>query len=532
MRTRCRSTHGMHALVTTAVWLMAACPDALLSAAETEATRQTVGQGVVRYEDFGAKGDGKTDDHAAIARTHQFANERGLPVKAADNATYLIGGGDTVAVVQTDTHFGKAKFIIDDTTVTDRSKNVFEVNSALEPITIKNVSSLEQSQKRIDVTLPQPCLVVVLNENEKRYLRRGVNKHGGVPQRDLFLVDADGTIDPNTAIAESFAAITNMTAFPIEKTTLTITGGHFTTVANRAKSEYKYYQRGFLIRRSNTVIDGLEHYVTGEATQSAPYSGFLNIGHCANVTVRNGVLTAHKTYRVKIANTKKKMGTYDLAMVQALNVTLINCKQSNDIDDKQYWGIMASNGSKNLVFDGCTLNRVDAHQGVVNATICNSTIGYAGIEVIGKGLLLLENTTVRGNGLVYLREDYGSTWQGELMIRNCVIQPSDGEGGGAILGGKNNGQHDYGEPSSMPERITIDKLRIEDTSPPEAYEGPVVLGNFNPGYKDASFVEKFPYSKTREVIVKDVTTASGKPLRLSNNPVMFRDVVVRGLVGD
>jgi hypothetical protein len=83
----------------------------------------------------------------------------------------------------------------------------------------------------------------------------------------------------------------------------------------------------------------------------------------------------------------------------------------------------------------------------------------------------------------------------------------------------------------MPERITIEKLRIEDTNPPEGYEGPVVIGDFNSGYKDASFVEKFPYIKTREVIVKDVTTASGKPLRLSGNPVMFRDVVAKGIEG-
>jgi len=84
----------------------------------------------------------------------------------------------------------------------------------------------------------------------------------------------------------------------------------------------------------------------------------------------------------------------------------------------------------------------------------------------------------------------------------------------------------------MPERITIDKLHIEDANPPAAYDGPAILGNFNPGYKDASFVEKFPYSKTREVTVTGVTTASGKPLRLSDNPVMFRDVIVKGLGGN
>jgi len=43
---------------------------------------------------------------------------------------------------------------------------------------------------------------------------------------------------------------------------------------------------------------------------------------------------------------------------------------------------------------------------------------------------------------------------------------------------------------------------------------------------DDSYVEKYPYIKTKEVILRNVTTASGKPLRVSSNPFMFRDVEV------
>lgn len=519
---------GMHcvinSLVASAALLVVFCPAPSICAAKST--------GVVRYEDFGAVGDGKTEDHPAIIRAHAYANEHGLPVRAKDGATYYIGGtSNSTAVIETDTDFGLAKFILDDTQVDDRSKNVFEVRSTLKPIKLETVSSLKQNQERIDITLPQPCLVVVQNEKVKHFIRRGANRHSGVPQRDLFLADEVGNVDPNTAIVWDFAAITEFTAYPIDQATLKITGGHFTTIANREPSKYDYFGRGIRIGRSNTVIDGLEHHVTGEGNQGAPYGGFVNIGHCANVTVRNAVLTAHKTYRVKLGNFKKKMGTYDISVGRGLNVTFENCRQSNDINDGFFWGIMVSNGSKNLVFDGCTFNRFDAHQGVSNATIRNSTIGHAGLEAIGTGTLLLENTTVRSDGFVNLREDYGSTWRGDLIIRNCVFQPTEIKNGLALLTGKNNGQHDHGQPAYMPERITIDKLRIEDVNPPADYEGVAVLGNFNPGYKDASYVETVPYIKTREVSVKDVTTASGKPLRLSNNPVMFRDVAARGLDG-
>ncbi len=512
---------------------MVSCAVLLVCAFEPSLVRAGGATGVVRYEDFGAKGDGKTDDHPAIVRAHAYANEHGLPVTAKNEATYYIGGtSNSTAVIQTDTDFGTAKFIIDDTQVADRSKNIFEVGSTLKPIKLEKISSLKQNQKRIDIKLPQPCLVVVENENVRHYIRSGANQHSGVPQRDLFLVDANGNVDPETAIVWDFDAITEITAYPIPQVPLKITGGHFTTIANQAPSKYDYYGRAFRIGRSNTLVDGLEHYVTGEGNQGAPYSGFMNIGHCANVTIRNGIFTAHKTYRVKLGNFKKTMGTYDISAARALNVLFVNCRQSNDILDDKYWGIMVCNGSKNLVYDGCTLNRFDAHQGVANATIRNSTIGHAGVEVIGMGTLLVEKTTVQGDGFVSLRADYGSAWRGELIIRNCVFKPTRANFVPAVLTGKNNGQYDHGHPCHMPERITIDKLRIEDANPPADYEGPVVLGNFNPAYKDASYVEKFPYIKTREVILKDVTTASGKPLRLSDNSVMFRDVVVRTLKGD
>lgn len=39
----------------------------------------------VTYEQFGAKGDGKTDDMPAIIAAHDYANENGLDVKANDD---------------------------------------------------------------------------------------------------------------------------------------------------------------------------------------------------------------------------------------------------------------------------------------------------------------------------------------------------------------------------------------------------------------------------------------------------------------
>jgi hypothetical protein len=483
---------------------------------------------LVRYSDFGAKGDGKTDDIDAIAATHAFANQQDLPVKADDGATYYIGGKNRTAVIRTNTDFGKAAFIIDDTNVQNRDANIFLVSSGLQTFKPEGIISLKRNQEKINASLPGTCLVTVTNSKVKRYIRFGANQNNGSPQTDIFIVDKDGKVDMNGSIIWDFDQITDITALPIDQTTLTITGGLFTTIANKVESKYTYYSRGIGIRRSNVLVTGLEHHVTGEGDHGAPYGGFINIGDCAFVTVRNTILTGHKVYlTIGSAGVSVSMGTYDLSLNRAVNVSFINCRQTNDINDSKYWGILGSNYCKNLVYDSCTLSRFDAHMGVANATIRNSTLGHQGINAIGSGTFTVENSTIYGRNLISLRTDYGSTWQGEFFIRNCIFIPAGGKTTSAsLIGGSYSGQHDFGYTCYMPERITIENLRIDDSKHPDDYKGPAIFADFNPEMTSDSYIEKFPYVRTREVILKNVTTASGKTLRISDNKFMFKDVKV------
>ncbi len=490
--------------------------------------RRFKASGVVRYSDFGAKGDGKTDDIDAIAATHAFANQNGLAVKADEEATYYIGGKNRTAFIKTDTDFGKAGFIIDDTDVEDRSVPVFMVSSGQRPFKPEGVTHLERNQDKLDLSLPVPCLIMVTNSNVKRYIRYGLNQNNGSNQTDIFIADRNGNVDVNAPIIWDFDQITDISALPIDETPLHITGGRFTTLANKAESKYTYYSRNITIRRSNVVVDGLEHRVTGEGDHGAPYGGFLTIADCAYVTVKNTVLTGRKTY-VTIGSAGKpvSMGSYDLSVNRALNVSFLNCSQTNDIDDNTYWGILGSNFSKNLLYDHCSFSRFDAHQGVANATIRNSTLGHMGINAIGSGIFTVENSTIRGRTLINLRSDYGSTWQGEVFIRNCTFVPAGGKPVSAsLIGGSNSGNHDFGYTCYMPERITIEGLRIDDSNHPAEYDGPAIFANFNPNMTDDSYQEKFPYVRTREVVLGNVTIASGEPLRLSDNTFMFKDVKV------
>jgi hypothetical protein len=486
--------------------------------------------GFVRYSDFGARGDGKTDDMDAIAAAHAFADQHGLSVKADEGATYYISGKNRTAVIQTDTDFGTASFIINDSAVQNRNEHVFLVSSSHKPFKLDGLSSLKRNQEKIDIALPGTCLITVTNSYVKRYIRFGPNQNNGSPQTDIFIVDKYGKVDMDAPIIWDFDQITEIAALPIDDTTLSITGGRFTTIANSAESKYTYYSRGIAIRRSNVVVNGLEHRVTGEGDHGAPYGGFINIGDCSYVTVRNTVLTGHKIYQTNgSAGVSVSMGSYDISINRALNVSFVNCSQTNDINDNRYWGILGSNYCKNLVYENCILSRFDAHMGVANATIRNSTLGHQGINAIGSGTLLVENSTIHGRNLINLRSDYGSTWQGEFLIRNCVFVPVNGNATNvSLIGGSNSGQHDFGYICYMPERIIIDNLHIDDSIHPADYEGPAIFADFNPKMTDDSYVEKFPYVITREVILRNVTIASGKTLRISDNPYMFKNVKIEG----
>lgn len=485
-------------------------------------------RGWVSYKDLGAKADGKIDDIDAIAAAHAVANQYGLTVKADKGASYYISGKERTAIIRTNTDFGTANFIIDDTEVQNHDAPVFIVSSALESVKLTSMASLKRNQAKIDQNFAAPSLITVTDSHVKRYIRYGLNQNNGSSQTDIFVVDKNGNVDMNAPIIWDFDQITEATALPIDEQTLTITGGRFTTIANKAESKYTYYSRNIAIRRSHVVVDGMQHRVTGEGDHGAPYGGFLNIGDCAYVTVKNTVLTGHKTYvTIGTANKPVSMGTYDLSVNRALNVSFINCSQTNDINDKTWWGILGSNFCKNLLYDSCTFSRFDAHMGVANATIRNSHLGYMGVNAIGSGLLKIENSTISGSSFLMLRTDYGSTWQGEVLIRNCVFDPAAGKPvTGVLIAGANNSQHDFGYTCYMPEKITIENLRINDAAHPDPYPGPYIFGNFNPENKDSSYHEIFPFVRTKEVILRNVTTASGKQLVLSANPYLFKDVKI------
>ena len=469
------------------------------------------------YEQFGARGDGVTDDFPAIIATHAAANEKGLPVRATDGKTYYIGNTSGTAIIRTDVDFGSARFIIDDSRVSleDREDYIFRVESSLEPFAIDGIKSLQRDQTNIGKALPCRCLVEVVNDHHKVYIRLGANQNSGVSQQEFFIADVYGNIEPTSALIWDYDEITRMTAHPIDGKLLTIKGGIFTTIANQAPSKYTYYGRGIAVERSNVRIEGISHYIEGELDHGAPYDGFLDLNRAADIVVSDCLFTAHKTYKtIGSAGVPVSMGTYDISAHGCVDVKWENCTQTTDINDTKYWGIFVSNFCKSLTLNSCVLSRFDAHQGVRNVALTNCEFGHTGVNVVGSGTLLLENCIVHRKSLIALRSDYGSSWEGDIIVRNCRLIIPEKAKNVSILRGFNDGKHDFGYTCYLPKRIDIENLFIDDSRVSDKdYQGPLIFGKFKRGDKGV-------------VDIRNVEVASGKPLEVSLEPKEFRGYTI------
>ena len=513
----------------------------------------------ITYRQFGAAGDGKTNDIEAIVRTHQYANAHHLPVRADDGAVYYIGEAECGAIIRTDTDWTGGAFIIDDSRVPVEARSVAlftvlggedkgdETSTKLKksgsepdapffriPLNLTGPANLKKGQANLGVTLPQKCIVRITDSTTMQYIRYGPNQDNGTAKTDILCVEPDGSIDQNAPLIWDYDNITEAYAIPVDREPLTLRGGRFTTIANQAESRYTYYGRGILIRRSNVTVDGLEHYVEGELDHGAPYSGILMITHCAFVDIRNCVFTAHKIYdTIGSAGVPVSMGSYDITANNMISLSFRNCRQTTDILDRRYWGLMGSNSCKNISLDGCIFSRFDAHRGVANVTIRNSTLGHQCLNAIGCGTILVENTELFGHNLISLRSDYGSTWEGDAIIRNCVWHPNQGRGADAscsVIGGRNIAFHDFGYECYMPAFIDIDGLRVEDGVHEADYDGIRLFGDLVPECTDGSFAEELKkhgareYHVTEKLRIRNFSSASGRKWKLSNNPYLYRNL--------
>lgn len=483
----------------------------------------------VTYEEFGALGDGVADDLPAIVAAHAHANEQGLPVRARADATYHLGARALTAIIQTDTDWNTARFVIDDSRGVENHKlPLFEVRSRLAPVPLQ-IERLSRGRERLDLPAASApahdLLVLVENARRRLFIRRGLNQNAGTPQREVFILRRDGAIEG--AIEWDYETISRVVAQPIDPEPLVLRGGVFTQIANQMRQEvgYNYWSRNIVIKRSRTEVRGITLHLEGEGEFGHPYGGFLRAQQAADITFRDCRIPGRKVYpTIGAAGRPVPMGTYGYLADLIVNFRMLGCVMEN-IHDTSRWGVAATNFMKNILVEDCVLSRMDVHQGVSGHFILRrSTLGHQGIQAVGRGLLLVEDSTVYSGRLIAFRGDYGSPWDGDVVVRNSrwVPPPRRTKGPLVMFTAENDGTHDFGYPCSMPRVVRIEGLQIEDGWAREA-DGPGLFFFGNP-LGEPREERPFPYRLTERIEVTDLQTASGRAPGVSPNPDLVRAI--------
>ena len=370
----------------------------------------------IYYSDFGAVGDGKTDDFSAMLSAHDFANEAGRFTVCADaGKSYYICNTKVNNAVQTinimtDVDWQDANFTIDDSALSVHkdsavyTKHIFTVASDYEKLTItdKNVLSeivekgLGEDTRVIDLKLGYPALIVPYNLSHKVYRRRGYGSWAGESMHEIILIDENGNVDESTPLMFNYTALDSITVYRVDVEPLTIEGGVFTTIASDidcvvrtldeedgkyypTKITETYFHRGLDVRRSYTTVKNVQHYVTGEISLErqkngevgAPYRGFFSSNNANEVTFDGCILSAKRCYNknmvVKKDNTQFSgtMGTYGISAENVNKITFQNCTQAN------FWVVMEEDDNGNMVL----VNAKENDKGAVTSMATNTYTG-------------------------------------------------------------------------------------------------------------------------------------------------------------
>ncbi len=339
---------------------------------------------------------------------------------------------------------------------------------------------LGRSSTKVDLGLDYPALIIPYDSTHKVFRRFGYTSFPADSMHEIIVIDENGNIDltsdSKTPLMFDYTSLDYIMAYRIDDVHLTIKGGTVTHIGHRIDAVYDeinpttgakvtrkagYIARGLGITRSFTTVNGLVHNIKNEITpkeyveqglQSCPYNGFFTASYATNVTFKNCTLTGRRYYNVE--------GTYDFSANCVNKIVLDGCVQQNfwvtydeDIDRllpstrgadgalpsmsviyidstsvRLHWGIGGTNFCKNMEYIDSTLSRFDAHAGLYNGKITDSTI--CSMELIGTGDFIMENVDWYAKGvndvIFQLRSDYGATWDGTLYAKDlrAYIYPS------------------------------------------------------------------------------------------------------------
>ena len=334
-----------------------------------EGTLYTKDISVLYYEDFGAKGDGETDDFKAMYNTHVMANKGGQTVLGTPGAEYYIfntrmtvdGKETPVSIpIRTTTNWQGAKIIIDDTNISLHSTNsdlarydIFHIlpDEEHEKFTFKDNKFKDQTvldaivsdglnpdTKKINFKVDGwdgSLLIVPVNNEHRVFRRRGYGSHAGAEMHEIIKIDKDGNVSEETPIMFEYTNLNYILVYKLDPETA-ITVGNATIETRDPQINHLvdgefiggYTQRGINVYRSYTTVHDINHVViegftlkdraNGKVGPSA--NGMFEATNADHVTFENCIIPGRQSYGGS---------SYNFRATNVNKIVLKNCTQSN-----------------------------------------------------------------------------------------------------------------------------------------------------------------------------------------------------------
>jgi hypothetical protein len=440
--------------------------------------------GSVSYADFGAVGDGSNDDGVQIKACHQFANAHGLNVHNPQGE-YWIGATRDIPI-QTNTYWGSTIFHIDESLTPDIDGQVFTVPTTAGP----NVSLGSSNRANVLTSLHKGVqsiyalrewedhLALFFDSTQIVGIRQGGNAAAGSTLEDMAVVGPGGRLIGD--IGWDFADLTSCILIPLNRDRLTIDGGVFLLSGDLTSTvEGTLKTNGFFVSRSRVTFrnqwvghdDGASDPVGGSTGASL---GFYRLRRCYDVVFED----IRNIPRVARTISGVPRGTYGFYFDRTLKATLRNVGGEGGNDSR--WGITGNHYLKDLTVENSHLNRIDMHRFGWNLTVRDSTIGSWGFWLVGGGTLFCSNVKVNGERFIEIREDYGSRWDGDIILRDCTLRVPRSAAVAQILQFDPFSDASFGYQIIHGRRIDVDNFTFDFTAEPgsTAVTTPVVFNSY------------------------------------------------------
>lgn len=385
---------------------------------------------------YGAKADGVTDDSQALFNLHTYANSIGAKVKYP-KGTYFIGQMRNIPI-KTSVDFGEAILVFDESKALGgyADKSWFSIDSTqplTDILTSIDKTALLSQWKRGASSIPalatyENKIVFVENNNDILVKRtNGLNYH----RKDKVFIDRNGAVSGD--ICFTFSDFTSVKVKDTENHYIKLTGGTFelTGVTSTLVSRGTYYGPIFNIKRCRTVLENMIFKLKNGNSDSLldPTMGCWSTNYVYDLEFNNIRVFPREKDREGTANDVAS-GTYGFVFFDSMNVRMKNVFGMADGD--MYWGVMQSEYLKDFYAENCRLKRVDAHVWGYNFYVTNCKLGDNGISLYGGGDLIIKDTTVNAGSspnptFVRLREDFGCTWDGDVVIENGRLICGNGD---------------------------------------------------------------------------------------------------------